>query len=115
MSFSTVDIDLTLPVTEARVVLFNKAPDTPRVALLRHLNKAGQTGPATVKWQHSFDGVNWDDLPGTPQVVNAGAGTSWLIDSTRQFLALAAFGNVDVELFVGRSDPEAVSPPTFGL
>jgi hypothetical protein len=115
MSTTTYRRTITLPVTEARVLILNKQPDGPRSALLRHLGKPSETNPATVKWQESQDGTNWDDIAGTAQVVSAGAPASWLLTSTKPFVALAAFGNIDVEVQLDRSDPDQALPETVSL
>lgn len=115
MSVETFQRAILLPVTEARVLILNKQADTPRAVHLRHLGKTGQTTPATVKWQESQDNVNYDDIAGTAVVVNAGKGTAWLLTSTKPFIALAAFGNVDVEVQIGRSDPDGSLPQTVNL
>lgn len=115
MSMTNFNTTFLTPVTEDRVLILNKQIDAPRAVHLRHLNKTGQTGPVTVKWQESQDGVNWDDIAGTSQVVNAGAGTSWLLNSNKPFVALAAFGNVDVEVQISRSDPDTSLPMTVSL
>lgn len=115
MSMTSFQRTIALPVTESRVLIFNKQADNPRTVHLRHLGKVGQTSPATVKWQESQDAVNWDDISGTAQVVDAGKGTAWLLSSTKPYIALAAFGNVDVEVKLNRSDPDELLPQTVNL
>jgi hypothetical protein len=115
MSTTSYRRTVTLPITEERVLVLNKQPDAPRAVLFRHLGKTGETNPATAKWQESQDGTNWDDIAGTAQVVSAGAATSWLLTSSKPYVALAAFGNVDIEVEVNRSDPDQALPETVNL
>jgi hypothetical protein len=115
MSTTSYRRAFTLPIVEARVLILNKQPDSPRSVHFRHLGKTGETNPATAKWQESQDGTNWDDIAGTAQVIDQGAGTSWLLTSTKPYVALAAFGNVEVEVEVNRSDPDQALPETVNL
>lgn len=115
MSTSDYTRSLTLPITEDRVLILNRQADTPRTIRLRHQGKPGQTNPATVKWQESNDNANWNDIAGTAQVVDTGQGTSWIITSTKSYVALAGYGNVDVEVSVSRSDPDAPLPQTVNF
>lgn len=115
MSVTGFQRTITLPITESRVLILNKQADAPRLIHLRHLGKPGETTPATAKWQESQDNVNFDDVAGTAVVVDAGKGTSWLLTTTKPFVALAAFGNVDVEIHISRSDPDGVLPQTVNL
>jgi len=112
MSFSTYARDITLPVTETRVLIMTKQPDSPRSVHVRHLGKSGETGPATLKFQESQDNSTWDDISGTAQIVTTGTGTSWLITSTKPYVALSGYGNVDIEVKVIRSDPDTSLPQT---
>lgn len=115
MAFQKYSRVISLPITESRVLVLNRQASSPRAVLLRHLGKAGQTNPATVKWQESQDGVNWQDISGTAQVVDAGNGTTWVLQSTAPYVALAAYGNIDVEVEVNRSDPDSALPQTVNL
>jgi hypothetical protein len=115
MSKSNYNREITLPVSEDRVLILNRQADSPRSVHLRHLGKSGQTGPATVKWQESQDNVNWNDIAGTSQIVDAGQGTAWLITSTKPYVALAGYGNVDVEVDVNRTDPDSTLPQTVNF
>lgn len=115
MSFQRYSRTLVLPVVEDRVLILNKQADAPRSLQFRHLGKDGQTNPATIKMQESQDGVNWDDIAGTAQVVDAGNGTSLLITSNKPYVALAGYGNVDVEVEVNRSDPDSPLPQLVNL
>ncbi len=110
MSMTKFNRTLTLPITEDRVLILAKQADTPRQIQLRHLGKSGQTTPATLKWQESQDGSNWYDIAGTSITVAAGAGTGWMLTSTKPYVALAGYGNVDVEVSVDRSDPDGALP-----
>ena len=115
MSFQRYSRTLTLPIIEGRVLVLNKQSDAPRSLQVRHLGKAGQTNPATIKMQESQDAVNWNDIGGTGQVIDAGNGTSLLITSNKPYVALAGYGNVDIEVEVNRSDPDSALPQTVNL
>ena len=112
MSTANYKREITLPVAEGRVLVLNKQAAAPRTAQFRHLGKTGQTSPATVKWQESDDGVNYTDIAGTAQVIDAGQATAWLLSSTKSFVALVGYGNIDIEIDVGRSDPDSPLPQT---
>lgn len=115
MSFQKFTRNLTLPVTEERVLIMNKQSDAPRAVQVRHLGKSGETTPATLKFQESQDGTNWYDISGTTVVVDSGSGTSWLVTSNKPYVALAGYGNVDIEVAVDRSDPDTSLPQTINM
>ncbi len=115
MSVLNLNIKIQLPVTEARVLILTRSATIPRVAQVRHLNEAGDTGPATIKWQESDDGVTFTDIAGTAAVLTAGAGQSYVLNSTRSFVALAAFGDVAIEVGVQRADNDNPSQPQVSI
>ena len=115
MSFQGMTREFTLPITESRVLVLQKQADGARAVLMRHLGKSEQTSPATVKFQESQDGSQWYDIAGTIFVVDAGSPASWLITSTKPYVALAGYGNVDVEVAVIRSDPDSTLPQSVNM
>jgi hypothetical protein len=115
MGISAYTRTIGVPVTESRIIVLRKQADSPRTVHLRHLGRPGQTGPVTAKWQESLDGTTWNDIAGSAKIIDASAGTAWLIVSTKPFLALAAYGNVDIEVTVSRSDPDSSLPQTVDL
>lgn len=82
---------------------------------MRHLARTGDTNPATAKFQESADGSTWADISGTTQVINAGYGAVWELSSTSPYVALAAYGNVDIEILVSRSDPDGTLPERVSI
>ncbi|KKN55300.1 hypothetical protein LCGC14_0583910 [marine sediment metagenome] len=115
MSVRNLNIKIQLPVTEARVLRLTQSASIPRTMSVRHLNETGDTGPATVKWQESQDGVTFTDIAGTATVLNPGAGQSYLITSTSPFVALSGFGDVAIEVAVQRTDNDSPSEPQFAI
>ena len=57
----------------------------------------------------------WYDIAGTSVAVDAGTGTTWLISSTKPYIAMAGYGNVDVEVSVDRSDPDGALPQRVNM
>ncbi len=115
MSMQSYKRVVTLPVTIDRVLILIKQADSPRTFHIRHLGKPGETGPATIKFQESQDGTAYYDIAGTSQNISMGAGTSMLITSTKPYVGLAGYGNVDIEISVNRSDPDSVLPQTISM
>jgi hypothetical protein len=115
MGVSTFDREMLLPITETRVLILIKQADSPRSIHIRHLAKAGQTNPATVKLQESNDNSSYTDIAGTAQTLDAGYGTSMVISSTKPYIALSGYGNVDVEVMVVRTDTDTTLPQTVSI
>lgn len=115
MSMTSYTRNLTLPVTETRVLILQKQIDTPRTIHLRHLGKSGETTPATCKWVESLDASTWYDVAGTTVAVDAGEGTSWRLTSTSPYVALSGYGNVDIEVSISRSDPDGSLPERVSI
>lgn len=115
MSFQSYTTTVTLAVTETRVMVLSKQADGAKTIMVRHLGLDSETNPATLKLQESQDNSSWTDVSGSAQVVSADGCASWLVTSTKPYVALTGYGNVSIEVSVTRSDPDQSIPFTVNM